>query len=69
MALYAIKPLLVTRSIVHKRFMKPPATLNSRMLADQVIFLIGKNSFEFCGNLCLQACVTVALASSLDSVL
>ncbi len=67
----AIEPLLVTRSIVHERFMKPPATLNGRMLADQVILLINKSSFEFSGNICLQSRITVdnSIQSRLSSTI
>jgi hypothetical protein len=62
MTLDAIEPLFVTSSTVHKRFVKPSATLNGGMLADQVILLINKSSLELSGDVCLQSCITVAVA-------
>jgi len=54
MALYAVESLLITDSVVNKRFVKPPAAFDGGVSSNKMVLLFFQQLDKFVGNQRLQ---------------
>lgn len=54
MALYAVESLLITDSVVNKRFVKPSAAFDGGVSSNKMVLLFFQELDEFVGNQRLQ---------------